>query len=80
MIQGLPRVRELETELQSAAGPGLRGTLPAVGLPASEVRFEQVRFRYPGADREVFGGLDLVLRAGQSTALVGINGPGRPRW
>ena len=77
MIQGLPRVRELETELQSAAGPGLRGTLPAVGLPASEVRFEQVRFRYPSADREVFGGLDLVLRAGQSTALVGINGAGK---
>jgi ATP-binding cassette subfamily B protein len=77
MIQGLPRVRELETELQSAAGPGLRGTLPAVGLPASDVRFEQVRFRYPGADREVFGGLDLVLRAGQSTALVGINGAGK---
>jgi ATP-binding cassette, subfamily B, bacterial len=77
MIQGLPRVRELETELQSAAGPALRGTLPAVGLPASEVRFEQVRFRYPGADHEVFGGLDLVLRAGQSTALVGINGAGK---
>jgi ATP-binding cassette, subfamily B, bacterial len=36
-----------------------------------------VRFRYPGADREVFGGLDLVLRAGQSTALVGINGAGK---
>jgi ATP-binding cassette subfamily B protein len=77
MIQGLPRVRELEAELQSTAGPSLRGTLPAAGLPTSEVRFEQVRFRYPGADREVFGGLDLVLRAGQSTALVGINGAGK---
>jgi ATP-binding cassette, subfamily B, bacterial len=36
-----------------------------------------VRFRYPGTDREVFGGLDLLLRAGQSTALVGINGAGK---
>ena len=36
-----------------------------------------MRFRYPGADRDVFGGLDLVLRAGQSTALVGINGAGK---
>ena len=77
MIQGLPRARELEAELLSAAGPDLRGGLPAAGLPAREVRFEQVRFRYPGADRDVFDGLDLVLRAGQSTALVGINGAGK---
>ncbi len=36
-----------------------------------------MRFRYPGADRDVFSGLDLVLRAGRSTALVGINGAGK---
>ncbi|HWN63439.1 MAG TPA: ABC transporter ATP-binding protein [Streptosporangiaceae bacterium] len=74
MIQGLPRARDLETAL---AAPGLAGSLPAAGLPASEVRFEQVRFRYPSAGREVFEGLDLVLRAGRSTALVGINGAGK---
>jgi len=76
MIQGLPRVRELEASLRPA-GPDLPGALPAAGLPVSEVRFDQVRFRYPGADRWVFDGLDLVLRAGQSTALVGINGAGK---
>ena len=76
MIQGLPRARELETELRPP-GPDLGGALPAAGLPSSEVRFEQVRFRYPDADRDVFDGLDLVLRAGQSTALVGINGAGK---
>jgi ATP-binding cassette subfamily B protein len=78
MIQGLPRVGELETSL-SAAVSGLAGSLPVAGtgLPVREVRFEEVRFRYPGADRDVFGGLDLVLRAGQSTALVGINGAGK---
>jgi ATP-binding cassette subfamily B protein len=78
MIQGLPRARELETSL-SAAVSGLAGSLPVAGtgLPVREVRFEEVRFRYPGADRDVFGGLDLVLRAGQSTALVGINGAGK---
>ena len=43
----------------------------------SEVRFEQVRFRYPGASRDVFTDLDLMLRAGRSTALVGINGAGK---
>jgi ATP-binding cassette subfamily B protein len=41
------------------------------------VRFEGARFRYPGADRDVFSGLDLVLRAGRSTAPVGINGAGK---
>ena len=74
MIQGLPRARDLEASLASA---DLSGSLPAAGLPASEVRFEQVRFRYPGASRDVFTDLDLVLRAGRSTALVGINGAGK---
>lgn len=76
MIQGLPRARDLETSLASASA-GLAGSLPAAGLPVSEVRFEQVRFRYPAPGREVFAGLDLVLRAGRSTALVGINGAGK---
>jgi len=76
MIQGLPRARDLETSLASASA-GLAGSLPAVGLPLSEVRFEQVRFRYPSASFDVFADLDLVLRAGRSTALVGINGAGK---
>jgi ATP-binding cassette, subfamily B, bacterial len=76
MIQGLPRARELETSLASASG-GLAGSLPAAGRPVSEVRFEQVRFRYPRSAGQVFDGLDLVLRAGRSTALVGINGAGK---
>ena len=76
MLQGLPRVRDLETSLASASA-GLAGSLPAAGRPVSEVRFEQVRFRYPSPGREVFAGLDLVLRAGRSTALVGINGAGK---
>jgi ATP-binding cassette, subfamily B, bacterial len=76
MIQGLPRVRALEASLHPP-GPDLAGSLPAAGRPARDVRFEGVRFRYPGAGRDVFSGLDLVLRAGQSTALVGINGAGK---
>ena len=76
MIQGLPRVRQLEAALHSSVRD-LHGVRPAAGLPAREVRFEQVRFRYPGSSCDVFSGLDLVLRAGQSTALVGINGAGK---
>jgi ATP-binding cassette subfamily B protein len=76
MLQGLPRIAQLETGLAAKAS-GLSGTLPATGKPASEVIFEQVRFQYPGTDRPVFSSLDLVLPAGQSTALVGINGAGK---
>jgi ATP-binding cassette, subfamily B, bacterial len=76
MLQGLPRASQLEAELRPAE-PDLPGDLPAAGRLARGVRFEQVRFRYPGADRDVFDGLDLTIRAGRSTALVGINGAGK---
>jgi ATP-binding cassette, subfamily B, bacterial len=76
MVQGLPKARQLEAELVPSQ-PDLSGSLPAAGLPAREIRFAQVRFRYPGADRDVFECLDLVIPAGQSTALVGINGAGK---
>ncbi|MGZ6273378.1 MAG: ABC transporter ATP-binding protein [Candidatus Limnocylindrales bacterium] len=47
------------------------------GLPATEIRFEQVDFHYPGADRAVLDKLDLVLPAGRCTAIVGLNGAGK---
>jgi ATP-binding cassette, subfamily B, bacterial len=76
MLQGLPRASQLEEELRPTE-PDLSGDLPATKQLASGVRFEQVRFRYPGADRDVFDGLDLTIQAGRSTALVGINGAGK---
>lgn len=76
MLQGLPRAGQLEASLRPA-GPDLSGDQPAAGLPVREVRFDRVHFRYPGADRDVFEGLDLVLPAGRSTAVVGINGAGK---
>jgi ATP-binding cassette subfamily B protein len=47
------------------------------GLPRDEIHFEDVRFHYPGSDRPVLDGLDLVLPAGQCTAIVGLNGAGK---
>jgi ATP-binding cassette subfamily B protein len=76
MVQGLPRIGQLEARL-APAGPDLSGSVPAAGRPDREIRFEQVRFRYPGGGRDVFDGLDLVIPAGSSTALVGINGAGK---
>jgi ATP-binding cassette subfamily B protein len=76
MLQGLPRIGQLETGLQPRT-PDLTGTLLADGIPAREVRFDQVSFRYPGADHDLFQALDLTIPAGRSTALVGINGAGK---
>ncbi|GGP44552.1 ABC transporter ATP-binding protein [Streptomyces melanogenes] len=63
-------VGELET-----AGEAVR--LGAAGLPRGEIRFEKVGFAYPGGRGRVLDGLDLVLPAGSSLAIVGDNGAGK---
>jgi ATP-binding cassette, subfamily B, bacterial len=42
-----------------------------------ELRFDGVRFRYPGADRDVLDRVDLVVRPGETMALVGATGSGK---
>jgi ABC-type multidrug transport system fused ATPase/permease subunit len=49
----------------------------ADGLPRKEIRFERVRFGYPGDRPAVLDGLDLVVPAGSSLAIVGDNGAGK---
>jgi ATP-binding cassette subfamily B protein len=76
---GLASLRVLRG-LQAAvpeAVQNLEGRLPATGLPERVIRFEGVRFRYPGRDEDVFDGLDLDIVAGQSLAIVGTNGAGK---
>ncbi|MGI6150387.1 MAG: ABC transporter ATP-binding protein [Christensenellales bacterium] len=54
------------------------GDLPA--LPAHiplEIEFENVTFRYPGTDKNIFENFLLHIPAGQKLALVGINGAGK---
>jgi len=50
---------------------------PAAGLPAREIRFRGLGFAYPGAARPVLDGLELVIPAGTSLAIVGQNGAGK---
>jgi ATP-binding cassette, subfamily B, bacterial len=53
-------------------------TLPRPGAVQGEVRFEGVRFGYPGErGRKVLEKLDLVLHAGECVALVGETGSGK---
>jgi ATP-binding cassette subfamily B protein len=55
-----------------------RADLPPVqvGAPA-QLRFEDVGFTYPGADRPVLDGVDLDLAPGETVALVGATGSGK---
>ncbi|MFD4293391.1 ABC transporter ATP-binding protein [Rhodococcus sp. NPDC058532] len=47
------------------------------GAVAGTVRFEDVTFRYPGADRDAVGRVTLTTPAGSSLALVGETGSGK---
>jgi ATP-binding cassette subfamily B protein len=50
--------------------------LPPVTGPAT-LRFENVSFRFPGAESDTLHGLDLDIRAGETMALVGATGAGK---
>jgi ATP-binding cassette subfamily B protein len=49
----------------------------APGRVRGDIRLEGVDFAYPGAPREVLHGLDLIVDAGESVALVGETGAGK---
>lgn len=53
------------------------GTATVGEKPGDGVRFEGVRFAYPGADDFAIDGIDLHLRPGEKLALVGENGSGK---
>lgn len=53
-----------------------KATVDAGGL-GSEVSFKGVRYRYPNADEDAVGPLDLSLKAFQTTGIVGASGAGK---
>jgi ATP-binding cassette subfamily B protein len=62
----------LETEVPPQSGAALRGPHPEDGI-----RFEDVSFRYPGAEQPALEHVTLHLKPGASLALVGENGSGK---
>lgn len=76
MVSGLPSLRKLEGLIDGMAEP-LAGRRSAPRELTGEIRLDGVYFRYPGAQADVFEGLDLVIPAGKATAFVGANGTGK---
>jgi ABC-type transport system involved in cytochrome bd biosynthesis fused ATPase/permease subunit len=72
----IPKVLDLADAMRPAAAIA-SGPRSAAGLPAREIRFDGVRFAYPGTDAQVLDGFDLVVEAGRSLAIVGPNGAGK---
>ncbi len=70
-------IRYVERRASEGAAGAPRGTLSAVGLPRSSIRFETVSFAYPEGGSPVLEEVELDLPAGTSTAIVGLNGAGK---
>jgi ATP-binding cassette subfamily B protein len=75
-MAAIPDIEALETELTREPAH-LEGADDPAGRPREALRFENVHFHYPSATHDVLSGVDLELRAGTSTAIVGVNGAGK---
>ncbi|QPF73660.1 ATP-binding cassette domain-containing protein [Roseateles sp. DAIF2] len=90
LISRLRHLSDLATPITNATVLA-RGCLQLLDLPAEpdagqrelrgpvqgELRLQQVRLQYPGADKPALNGLDLLIPAGKTTALVGASGAGK---
>src|SRR5580700_7148831 len=63
-------------EAMAPAGALSKGSHAAKNMPAREIRFRNVSFRYPGGE-PVLDRFDLTIPAGSSLAIVGQNGAGK---
>src|SRR5581483_2867956 len=78
MLASVPDLDAVITQLRAVPLPGAADAAgTAAGLPVRAIRFEGLRYQYPGTERPVFEDLNLELTAGQSLGLVGINGAGK---
>ncbi|HEX5729319.1 ABC transporter ATP-binding protein [Microbacterium sp.] len=71
------RIFEVFDEHNTITDPA---TPVTIGQPRGELAFEGVHFRYQDAapdERDLLDGIDLVLRPGETMALVGLTGSGK---
>lgn len=71
---GLSRIRDL-LRTPTSTPPADRPV--AVGRLRGELRLRRVHFRYPDAADEAVAGVDLLVRSGETVALVGQSGAGK---
>lgn len=53
------------------------GGIPLPDISRCKLCMEDVTFRYPGADRNIFENFNLTIRPGEKLAIVGLNGAGK---
>ena len=77
---GLSRIGDLLRTPTSVPDAGSETGADLVEVPArlrGEVELDAVRFRYPGTDRDAVRELSLLIRPGETVALVGSTGAGK---
>lgn len=76
-LAGLDRVLDLFKEEREFAGDAAGAEPISPKDVRGRITFDQVWFRYPGAERDVLMDIDLDIQPGEVVALVGASGSGK---
>jgi len=74
---GALQMRDYEQFLAEAAMAGTDDVGDDVPASVDEITLDRVSFRYPGASVDALSGIELSIRSGEVTAVVGTNGSGK---
>jgi subfamily B ATP-binding cassette protein MsbA len=72
-----PAAQRIKELLDTPPEPGHTPGLPKLPRHKDTIAFEDVRVRYPGANRDALGSITLSIKAGERIAFVGPNGCGK---
>jgi ATP-binding cassette subfamily B protein len=81
MFMMVPRAEVSAERIQEVLGTDSSVTPPArparVAALRGDLELRDVEFHYPGAEKPVLQGIDLVARPGETTAIIGSTGSGK---